>query len=309
MEALDEVGGFDRRDVSIAEMRELCAREIPLLGEPEPVARVQSLAIDGPAGPVPLRVFHPPAEAGAATVAATDRVLLWLHGGGWVLGDLELADTECRRLCRANGAVVVAVDYRLAPEHPYPAGLEDAYAALGWVDREFRDGTDSSPRLIVGGDSSGGNLAAALCLLARDRGGPTIDHQLLLYPITDWAFETDSYLRYGEGYVLTAAGMKAYWELYAGDSGRPGDPLLSVLRADRVDGLPTATIVVAGCDVLRDEVEAYATKLQAAGVAVAVLRYPGQIHGFWSYAGVCDLVHSVDAEIGAAIERALRVTG
>ncbi len=303
MEALDGVGGFDRRDASIAEMRDLSARELPLLGEREPVARVESVEIEGRAGPIALRIFHPPGSPGVA-----GRVLLWLHGGGWVLGDLDLADAECRRLCRANGAVVVAVDYRLAPEHPYPAGLEDAYAALCWVDGELGGGSGTRPQLIVGGDSSGGNLAAALCLLARDRGGPAIDHQLLIYPVTDWAFETDSYLRYGDGYVLTAAGMKAYWELYAGDAGRPADPLLSVLRADRAAMLPSATIVVAGCDVLRDEIEAYADKLRNAGVAVELLRYRGQIHGFWSYAGVTDLTHAVNADIGAAIQRALGTT-
>jgi acetyl esterase len=298
LERLEEMGILDYSSGSIEEVREQCARELPLMGEPLPVARVEEVVIDGPNGPVPLRVYHP-------DVAAPDRVLLWVHGGGWVLGDLELAEADCRRLCRANGAVVVAVDYRLAPEHPYPAGLEDAFAALRWVDDELRGEAPLAPHLIVGGDSSGGNLAAALCLLARDRGGPAIDHQLLIYPATDWSFDTGSYREFAKGYLLAADDMKSFWEMYAGGSGVAADPLLSVLRAGGTAELPAATFVVAGCDVLRDDTEAYVDKLRRAGVAVGVLRYPGQIHGFWSYGGITDLPNLVNADISATIEQVL----
>jgi acetyl esterase len=156
--------------------------------------------------------------------------------------------------------------------------------------------------LVVGGDSAGGNLAAALCLMARERGGPTVDNQLLLYPVTSSECDTSSHREFAEGYLLTREMMQRFWSLYtrAPDAGRDG--LASVLLARELLGLPAATFVVAGCDVLRDEAESYAQRLRLAGVPVEVLRYPGQLHGFWTYRGASDIAKAVNAEIRASLD-------
>jgi acetyl esterase len=217
-----------------------------------------------------------------------------------VTGGLETADPGCRALCLDASALVVSVDYRLAPEHPFPAGLEDCFAALRRLDDRLVSGEEASP-LLVGGDSAGGNLAAALCLLARERGGPSIDRQVLLYPVTDPGFETDSYRRFGEGYGLGRELMQRFWRHYVGSVDDGVDPRAAVLRAADLRNLPPATIVIAGCDILRDEAESYATRLRDAGVPVSVLRYPGQMHGFWIYSAASDIQRSVNADIRATL--------
>jgi acetyl esterase len=278
--------GLDEMEIdSAAELRRASLAERPLMGSKPEVGRVDEVAIAGPAGPVELRIYEPPGGAPA-------RSILWMHGGGWVIGDLEHTDVDARGVCRDTNSRVVSVGYRLAPEHPFPAGLEDSYAALVWLAAEIEAGR-APAGVTVGGDSAGGNLAAALCLLARERGGPEIARQLLIYPVTDCGCDTDSYRRFGEGYLLSAADMRWFWEGYAGGP----DPLASVLRAADLTDLPAATFVIAGCDVLRDEGEAYAARLIEAGVAVDVLRYPGQLHSFWTYAGVTDIARRVNAEV------------
>jgi acetyl esterase len=288
------IGLFDLPSDTVAEMRAVTRAEDALVAAPREVATVEEILIPRPSGSEQLRIrlYRPPVPA--------TRAILWLHGGGWVVGDLESADAGCRSLCLDTDALVASVEYRLAPEDPFPAGLEDGYDALRWLDRELAAGDDPLP-LVVAGDSAGGNLAAALCLLARERGGPSIEHQLLIYPVTDHDFGTESYRQFAEGYLLSRDDMRRYWDYYL-----PGDesidPFASVLRADDLHDLPPATIVIAGCDVLRDEAEAYAVRLRVAGVPVVALRYAGQLHGFWTYSAVSDISRAVNHDIRGSLE-------
>lgn len=294
MVAMIELGLLDIEADTVDQIRNVAKAEGPVIGTGPAVKRVEEIDIEGPGGTLPLRIYHPSSPD-------PRRAILFLHGGGWVLGDLDHADADCRRLCADTGSLVVAVDYRLAPEDPFPAGLEDAYAALGWLAEKV--GSTSGPRrLVVGGDSAGGNLTAAVTLLARERGGPAIDHQLLIYPVTDRDFETDSYCKFGDGYLLTRVAMELFWTSYVPAASGSTDPLAAVLRAEDLSGLPAATVVVAGCDVLRDEAEAYGLRLRLADVRVDVLRYPGQLHGFWTYGGASDIGRRVNADVLTSLE-------
>jgi acetyl esterase len=292
MAAFADLGLLDVEGETVAQIRELAAAEAPIIGTGPSVGLVEEATVETPDHPVPLRIYHPPGPPASSAI-------LFLHGGGWVLGDLDHADADCRRLCVDTASMVVSVDYRLAPEHPYPAALEDAYAALAWLDAKV-ERTAGLNRLIVGGDSAGGNLTAALTLYARERGGPRIDRQLLIYPVTDCDFETGSYTAFGDGYLLTREAMELFWNSYAGDLDPRDTRLIAVLRAEDLRGLPPATVVIAGADVLRDEGEAYAARLRLAGVPVDVLRYPGQLHSFWTYGGVTDIGRRVNADIASS---------
>lgn len=288
-----DLGLLDQEVTTVEELRRLTLQEAPLLGTGPPLDRIEDDLIETSEGPLPVRIYHPPSPPA--------RAILWLHGGGWVVGDLDFADAGCRALCLDTGSLVVSVGYRLAPEHPFPAGLEDAYAAVRWTADHLARGPESP--LVVAGDSAGGNLAAALCLVARERGVPRIDHQLLLYPATDRDFGTISYRQFAEGYVLTREMMRWCWDLYTGGPDTARHMHASVLLAPSMRGLPPATIVIAGSDVLRDDGLAYAARLHAEEVPVDVLRYPGQLHGFWSCLGVTDVGRSVNAQIRASLER------
>lgn len=260
----------DPRSVPPQELREIL--QLPRPEQVTPVASVEQLDITGPAGPVTVRVYRPD-ESGPAPL------LLYFHGGGWVVGDLESHDEVCRQFCVGAGAVVVSVEYRLAPEHPFPAGLEDCFAATCWAcDNAGTLGADKQ-RLVVAGDSAGGNLAAAVCLLARERGGPEIAHQLLIYPVTDLDLDTASYRDNADGYFLTRDMMAWFWEQYLPDAAQTPDPLAAPMQAD-LSGLPPATVITAGFDPLRDEGIAYAEKLAAGGVPVEQREFDGMIHGF-----------------------------
>jgi acetyl esterase len=244
------------------------------LGPLPRVAGVNDRAIPGPGGPLRVRIIQP-----ATAAAARPPVLVYFHGGGWVLGSIETHEGMCRAIANEGGVVVVSVDYRRAPEHPFPAAVEDAHAAFAWVlDQADELGADRS-RVAVGGDSAGGNLAAAACLLARDRGGPVPRLQILLYPITEYDLETPSYREFAEGFFLTRSEMAWYWEQYVPDRELRGHPYASPCRGE-LAGLPPAIVVTAECDVLRDEGEAFAHRLQEAGVTTRLLRFPGMIHGF-----------------------------
>ena len=244
-----------------------------LAPDPMPVAETRDLALAGPGGPIPARLYRS---------AATDilPVLVFFHGGGWVVGDIESHDTGCRHLANRAECAVVSVDYRLAPEHKFPAAVEDCFAATIWVaDNAAALGVDPG-RLAVGGDSAGGNLAAVVSLLARDHGAPRIGYQLLIYPATDAAMQHDSIARFAEGYVLTRATMRWFYEQYLRSPEDAGDWQASPLIASDLSGLPPAFILTAGYDPLCDEGDAYAARLAASGVAVTYRRFPGQVHGF-----------------------------
>lgn len=204
--------------------------------------------------------------------------LLFAHGGGWFQCSLAVYDRPCRALANATGCVVLAVDYRLAPEHRFPIPLEDVYAGLCWSHAQAAQLDIDPTRLMVGGDSAGGNLAAAVALLARERGGPPIHHQLLLYPALDTAIDTDSHRQFGEGYYLTTALMQRCWEAYLGEGVANADGRAVPARAQDLRGLPPATVLVCTYDPLRDEGEQYAARLAQAGVAVHCERLPGMVH-------------------------------
>jgi acetyl esterase len=216
-------------------------------------------------------------------------VLVYFHGGGWVLGDLESHDRVCRALANQAGCVVVSIDYRLAPEHVFPAGAEDCYAATKWVSENAASVNGDATRLAVGGDSAGGNLAAVVSMMARDRGGPAINFQLLLYPVTDCALDTPSQKEFAaDGYVLSRADMEWFWKNYADTAAEKNNPYACPLRAKDLKSLPPALVLTASHDPLRDEGERFAGRLIAAGVPVVCTRYEGVTHGFVSFADALD---------------------
>jgi acetyl esterase len=276
-------------EASVAEARQTIMMLATAAGEPEPVAKVENRTVPGPAGDIPLRVYTPEGRGPLP-------ILIFFHGGGWVIGNLETHDAVCRLLTNRAGCLVASVDYRLAPEHPFPAAAEDAYAATRWVARSAATIGGDPARVAVGGDSAGGNLAAVVSLMARDRGGPSLVHQLLVYPVTDAPGETGSYRDNSEGYFLTAAAMRWFWNHYTGGAENPLDAYACPLRATNLRGLPPALVITAEFDPLRDEGEAYAARLRAAGVPVRMTRYPGMIHGFFGMGSLLDQGKAAIAE-------------
>jgi acetyl esterase len=263
-----------------------------------PVASAVDRRIPGPAGEIPVRVYTP-------NGTAPFPVLVYFHGGGWVIGGLETHDGVCRALADGAGCVVVSIDYRLAPEHRYPAAAEDCYAATRWAAAHAAELGADAARLAVAGDSAGGNLAAVVSLMARDRSGPPIAFQLLIYPVTDARADTRSYRDNAEGYLLTAGDMDWFWGHYLGDEKAKGaEPYASPLRATDVTRLPPALVITAEFDPLRDEGEAYAARLKEAGVAARVTRYDGMIHGFFGMGHLMDKARAAVAESCAALEQA-----
>ena len=243
-------------------------------GEKATLARIEDRRIPGPAGEIPVRIYTPEGEAPLP-------ILVFFHGGGWVIGSLDSYDDVCRALARAVPAIVVSVDYRLAPEHPFPAPADDCYAALCWAaDNAAEIGGDPA-RVAVGGDSAGGNLSAVVSLMARDHKHPKIVHQLLIYPVTDLRGNTESMRAHGEGYFLTHKTMMWFADHYTTSEQRHL-PYVSPLLEPDLGGLPPATVITAEFDPLRDEGEAYAARLRESGVPVEQTRYDGMIHGFFS---------------------------
>jgi len=268
---------------------------------PPEIGMVKDLAADGPDGAIPLRLYRPRAvDAGVALPA-----LVFFHGGGWVIGDLETHDVLCRQLTAEAGIAVVAVDYRLAPEVKFPAAVDDAWAATRWVVAHAdRLGIDPR-RIAVGGDSAGGNLAAVVALLARDAGTPQIALQALLYPVTDVGIEWPSYQAFADGYLLTSESMRWFIAHYLTSEKEAADWRASPLRAPSLRGLPPALIVTAGFDPLRDEGEAYARALRDAGVRVDYVCYGGMIHGFIPMGRLIDTGNRAVSHVAASLREAL----
>jgi acetyl esterase len=250
-------------------------------GDPEPVGSITNRTIPGPLGDIPIRVYAP---EGAGLFPA----LVYFHGGGWVAGDLEMVDPLCTKLTSRVGAVVVSVDYRLAPEHKFPAPLTDCYSATQWVSDNAAELNVDPRRIAVGGDSSGGNLAAAVSVVARNSGTPDLAFQLLFYPVTNLDYETNSYRANGTGYFLTTDMMRWFWDHYLESEDIGRDIRASPLLVEDASGLPPTFVVTAEFDPLRDEGEAYAELLREAGNDVTVKRYDGQIHGFVTRSGIMD---------------------
>ena len=269
---------------------------------PPQIGAVTNVLAETAVGTIPVRTYRP-AGVDAATPLPT---LVYFHGGGWVIGDLDTHDVLCRQLVGEAGLMVVAVDYRLAPEHKFPAAVDDAWAATRWVVANAgRLGVDTQ-RVAVGGDSAGGNLAAVVALMARDAGAPSIALQVLLYPVTDVGTETGSYRAFADGYMLTRDGMRWFFDHYLASKDQESDWRVSPLRAKSLAGLPPALIVTAGFDPLRDEGEAYARALRDAGVRVDYACYGGMVHGFAPMGKLIETGNRAVSHIAGSLREALR---
>jgi len=298
-EFLDQIaalGGLAMSQMTVPDARRMMDTLASMGDAPPPVASSVDRHIPGPAGDIPVRVYTP---VGTAPFP----VLVFFHGGGWVIGSIDTHDRTCRQLANGAGCMVVSVDYRLAPEHRFPAAAEDCYAATKWVAAHARDLGADPTRLAVGGDSAGGNLAAVIPQMARDRGGPPIVFQLLIYPATVAAFDTPSYHDNAEGYLLTTADMRWFWNHYLGEGGEVGNPYASPLRATSLAGLPPALVITAEFDPLRDEGELYAQALEKAGVAARLTRYDGMIHGFFGLTHLMDKAKAAVQESCGALKQ------
>jgi acetyl esterase len=278
-----------------AEAKRMFLENAPRLqGETEAVAETRDLRVPGPAGEIPLRLYR---GFGCPTAGAP--ALLYFHGGGWVVGSIDTHDNICRWIANLAASVVISVEYRLAPEHPFPAAIEDAAAALRFMTEQAGDLGIDRQRIAVGGDSAGGNIAAVIALLARDGAVPPVAFQMLLYPVTDVSTTQGSYQRYAETYGLTTAAMRWFRQHYLGAAGDGTDWRVSPLRAPSLAGLAPAFVATAGYDVLHDEALDYATRLAEAHVPVKLDANPGQIHGFISMDGfIAEARHC----IGRAVE-------
>lgn len=288
---------FER--IGLLRTRRVIGLSVALQGERVAVAGVEDLLADGPDGRIPVRIYRPEQDAGQAVL------IVYLHGGGWATGSVDVADNPARMLAAATGATVASVDYRLAPETPFPGPLEDCYAAVQWLAaRAASLGVDPT-RIVILGDSAGANLAAATTLLTRERGGHPIAHQVLLYPCLLPARGTpfESYRENAVGYSMTAATMEWFWSLYLREESHGENPLAAPLQETDLGGLPSATVVTAEFDPLRDEGREYAARLSAAGVDTEVLEYAGTIHGFFWMAGHLEQAAQLASAIGTSLNR------
>jgi len=275
--------------------------EAPVVcGPRRPMARVESLTMPGPRGEIRARLY-----VALGAPQPPQPLLVYLHGGGWVIGDLDTHDGVCRFLAEHGGCRVLSVDYRLAPEHPFPEPVEDAVAAFSWAAENAAELGADPARVAIGGDSAGGNLATAVCIQARDSGAPMPAMQLLLYPVTDAVGGQASRETFAEGFVLTRADMKWFEDHYIPDGIDGKDPRASMMRADDVSGLPPAYIATAGFDPLRDEAETYAERMREAGVSVVLQRHPGLIHGFAHLTALCPSALAAMLEVAGALRMGL----
>lgn len=299
LQQMEEAGMPPLNEMSPPEARQAAQGFIPLGGPGDDVAAVADRTIPGPHGEIPVRIYHPHAQGSALLPC-----LVYFHGGGWVIGTPDTTEAVCKAVANRAGCVVVSVDYRLAPEHPFPVPLDDCYAAAEWVAVNGAEIGVDRTRLAVGGDSAGGNLAAAVCLKARGNSFPEFRMQLLVYPVTNHDYSTESYAANGEGYLLTRAMMEWFWDQYLGSPEDGKNPLASPLRAATLDRLPPALVITAEFDPLRDEGEAYAKALADAGVKVSHKRYDGQIHAFWQMLAVFPAASEAADQAAAALREA-----
>jgi acetyl esterase len=283
--------------VPASEARQLYRETRAALRPPAPALPVVGdLNAEGTTGSIPLRLYRPSNGVLPA--------LIYFHGGGWVLGDLDTHDVLCRQLALQAGVIVIAVNYRLAPEHPFPAAVEDCYSATSWISSNaVALGVDNT-RLAVGGDSAGGGLAAVMTLMAR-RGGPALTFQILVYPVTDLRAESESYSKYADGYLLTRNMMRWYIAQYAPMPDDVHDWRASPLLAPSVNDVPPALVITAGLDPLRDEGEAYARRLEEAGVPVDYMCLGGMVHGFLTMGGKIDTANRAVSHIASTLRQRL----
>ena len=296
LDQLAAMGGKPLHELTPDEAR---GRTLPpeLGGDEQPVHSVADRKIPGDGGLLGVRVYRPSAAAALPG-------LVYFHGGGFVLGGLDMNDRPCRALANQSGCVVISVDYRLAPEHPFPAAADDAYAATSFVAENAASFGVDRARLAVAGDSAGGNLAAVVALRARDSGGPALAFQLLVYPLVDFTDESPSMRDFADGHFLTAAGLHWFAGHYLPPSVDRRQPWVSPLHTN-LKGLPPALVMTAECDPLRDQGETFAKRLQDAGVPAELKRYDGMFHPFFSLPGAIDGGKAAIADAAAALRKAL----
>lgn len=273
LEQMQQMGFVYSPEMTVGRAREALQMMIAARGTPDPVAAVEDRLIPGPAEDIPIRIYTPQGSGPFP-------VLVFFHTGGWQVGNLDSQDPLCRRLTNVVGCIVVSVDYRLAPEHPFPAGLQDSFAATQWVASHAPEFQGDPSRIAVVGDSAGANFAAVIALMARDQGGPKLAFQLMMFPSTDFRLNTPSMEEYAEGYSVTRPMMVWIRNNYLPNPEDWTNPLASPFLASDLSGLPPALIITAEYDPLRDEGEAYGKRLKEAGVSVKVSRYEGMIHDF-----------------------------
>jgi acetyl esterase len=287
--------------LSVEKARDRLTAAFSTKGEPEPVFKVENTKIPGPVFEIPLRIYYPNSNVGIP-------ILVFFHGGGWTVNNLETHDGICRSLTNDAQCIVVSVDYRLAPEHKFPAAIEDAYIATQWVSNNAASIGGDANRIAVGGDSSGGTQATVVCAMARDRGGPAISFQWLGYSPTDYYLPgSPSYTELATGYSMNRDWMIWFWNHYLPSDIDVNNPYISPLRSPDLTGLPPAFIMTAEYDPLRDEGEAYAKKLKDAGVKVIHKRYEGMMHGFLLQRHRIDVAKKAYNDLIANLRSALRI--
>src|SRR5580704_9013730 len=295
--AFQEAGRPAYETLSPAEAREFYL-QARLVTNPEPpeLKSVQPIAIPSPTGSIPARLYTPLKLRNASGFAPG---LVFFHGGGWVIGDLDTHDVVCRKLADEGELIVVSVDYRLAPEHKFPAAVDDAVAATTWIAGHAKELGIDATRLVVGGDSAGGNLAAVVAISARDGDGPAITGQVLIYPATDFAMTHPSHREPESSILLTHSVIRWFRDHYLNGAADAADWRASPARATTFAGLPPTYLLTAGADPLRDEGDEYARRLKEAGVAVTYRHFPGQFHGFFTMGKLLQQANVAAREIGA----------
>ena len=293
LQQMREAGVRPFEELTVAEAREAAWGYLALAGEPQPVASVENRFIPGPTADLPVRIYTPEGDGARGGI-------VFFHGSGWVIANIDISDAAVRSLANSTGCVVVSVNYQKAPEHPFPGPFDDCWAATTWVYANAAELGIDPGRLAVAGDSAGGNLAAAVCLKARDEGGPPIVFQVLVYPALDRNWDTPSAHENAVGYGLQRETMRWFWNRYVPDEADGDNPLVSPLRAADLSGLPPAFIATAEFDPLRDDGEMYAERLAEAGVPVLVKRYDGMIHGFYWMLGALDQARILHDDIAGA---------
>ena len=298
LDMLASAGAPPIEQLPLAEARAVRSEMIESGGPEESVAEVQNRSVPGPGGPIGVRVYRPEKNQ-------TLPALIFFHGGGFVICNLDTHDRQCRALANASGCAVISVDYRLAPEHKYPAAVDDAYAATKYIAQHAAEFGVDPNRIAVGGDSAGGNLATVVSLLSRDRGGPRLKFQLLIYPLVDFYDQSPSMQQYSKDHFLTREGINWFTESYLPSREAGLEPSASPMSASDLRGLPPAMILTAECDPLRDQGEAYARKLQGAGVPVELKRYEGMFHPFFQFGGILDAAKVAMKDAASALRAAL----
>ena len=303
LERIAEAGYPDQIAVPVEEARDITVdRAARFYGDPQPVERIEPLTVDGAGGPLQAKLY-------AVRSAGPLPVVVYFHGGGWVLGDIDSHDKGVRAITNAARCLSVSVNYRRAPEHPFPAAADDCFAALRWVAANAARFGGDPARIAVAGDSAGGNLAAVCALMARGAGAPALAFQLLIYPVVDCDLDGGTYATLGGAPVLNRARMAYFWDCYVPDAARRGDWRCSPLRAESHAGLPPALIVGAGIDPLYGEGAAYAEALRAAGVEAEHVGFPRMTHAFFQAPAVLDDAREAVSAAGAALRRAFGTAG